>query len=57
MFAYVWMASLSNFQVNIKTIHNSDAKFRAGQIFYFFLNTKQYYFIKLLLLFVVDLGF
>lgn len=57
MFASVWMVSLSNFHVNIKTIHDPDANFRAGQILGFFLSTKQSYFIKLLLLFVVDVGF
>lgn len=38
MFAYVWMLSLSNVQVTIKTIHNSAANFRAGLflIFFFF---------------------
>lgn len=57
MFASVWMVSLSNFHVNIKTIHDPDANFRAGQILGVFLSTKQSYFIKLLLLFVVDVGF
>jgi len=55
MFASVWVLSLSNFQVNIKTIRNSDTNFRSG--LFFFLDTKQYYFLKLLLLFVVGLGF
>lgn len=57
MFAYIWMVFLSHFQVNIKTIHDCHANFRAAQVFFFFFATEQYYFIKNLLLLVKDLGF